>query len=117
MTGSTAALLAIVDDCTRKCLALLADTSLSGVRVAHEPDPLLAERGRPKMILSDNGSELTSNAILAWTDAARVEWHYIAPGKPKRAKVQSDTNDLAKDIGAPYGGQTGAKPPMISMSG
>jgi transposase InsO family protein len=28
------------------------------------------------------GSELTSNAILAWADAARVEWHYIAPGKP-----------------------------------
>ena len=34
------------------------------------------------MIVSDNGSELTSNAILAWADAARVEWHYIAPGKP-----------------------------------
>ena len=34
------------------------------------------------MIVSDNGSEPTSNAILAWADAARVEWHNIAPGKP-----------------------------------
>lgn len=75
-------ILAIVDDCTRECLALVADTSLSGVRVARELDRLLAERGRPKMIVSDNGSELTSNAILAWADAARIEWHYIAPGKP-----------------------------------
>lgn len=34
------------------------------------------------MIVSGNGSEFTSNAILAWADQARVEWHYIAPGKP-----------------------------------
>lgn len=74
--------LAIVDDCTRESLALVADTSLSGVRVARELDRLIAERGRPRMIVSDNGSEFTSNAILAWADQARVEWHYIAPGKP-----------------------------------
>ena len=46
--------LAIVDDCTRECLALIADTSLSGVRVARELDRLLMERGKPKMIVSDN---------------------------------------------------------------
>lgn len=43
-------MLGIVDDCTRECLALVADTSLSGRRVARELDRLLAERGRPKMI-------------------------------------------------------------------
>ncbi len=75
-------MLAIVDDCTRENLALVADTSLSGVRVARELDRLIAERGRPKMIVSDNGSEFTSNAILAWANQAHVEWHYIAPGKP-----------------------------------
>jgi hypothetical protein len=57
-------------------------TSLSGARVARELDGLIAERGRPRMIVSDNGSELTSNAILAWADQAHVEWYYIAPGKP-----------------------------------
>ena len=40
------------------------------------------ERGKPRMVVSDNGSELTSNAILAWADQSRVAWHYIAPGKP-----------------------------------
>lgn len=74
--------LTIVDDCTRENLALMADTSLSGVRVARELDRLITERGRPKMIVSDNGSEFISNAILAWADQARVEWPYIAPGKP-----------------------------------
>ena len=34
------------------------------------------------MIVSDNGSELTSNAILRWTEERGVDWHYIAPGKP-----------------------------------
>jgi putative transposase len=34
------------------------------------------------MIVSDNGTELTSNAILAWQEERQVEWHYIAPGKP-----------------------------------
>jgi putative transposase len=50
-------ILAIVDDCTRECLALVADTSLSGVKVARELDRILAERGRPKMIVSDNGED------------------------------------------------------------
>ena len=42
-------ILAIVDDCTRECLALVADTSLSGFRVARELDRLIVKRGRPKM--------------------------------------------------------------------
>src|SRR5690606_866393 len=80
--GGRFRILAVVDDCTRESLTLVADTSLSGLRVARELDRLIAERGKPKMIVSDNGSEFTSNAILAWADQARVEWHYIAPGKP-----------------------------------
>jgi len=34
------------------------------------------------MIVSDHGTELTCNAVLAWCADYRVEWHYIAPGKP-----------------------------------
>ncbi|MFK4535376.1 transposase InsO family protein [Bradyrhizobium ottawaense] len=75
-------ILTVVDDCTRECLALVADTSLSGSRVARELDRLIIERGKPKMVVSDNGTELTSNAILTWADQSRVAWHYIAPGKP-----------------------------------
>ena len=66
-------ILTIVDDCTRECLAPVADTSLSGVRVARELDRLMIERGKPKMIVSGNGSELTSNGILTWADQAGVE--------------------------------------------
>jgi len=42
--------------------------------------------GYPRMVVSDNGTELTSNAILKWQEDRKVEWHYIAPdiapGKP-----------------------------------
>jgi putative transposase len=78
-------ILAIVDDCTRECLALVADTSLSGARVARELDGVIAQRGaKPKVIVSDNGTELTSMAILAWSGGTKVDWHYIAPGKPQQ---------------------------------
>src|SRR5262245_20310486 len=77
-------ILAVVDDFTRESLALIPDTSLSGVRVARELDALIAWRGRPKSCVSDNGTELTSKAILNWTDTRSVDWHYIAPGKPQQ---------------------------------
>ena len=80
--GRRLRILIVVDDCTRECLKLVADTSISGIRVARELDRLLAERGKPKTIISDNGTELTSNAILRWADDHKVAWHYIAPGKP-----------------------------------
>jgi putative transposase len=80
--GRRLRILVVVDDCTRECLALIADTSISGIRVARELDRLLVDRGKPKMIVSDNGTELTSNAILRWADDHKIAWHYIAPGKP-----------------------------------
>jgi len=77
-------ILAVVDDFTRECLALVADTSLSGARVARELDVVLARRGRPKTCISDNGTELTSMAILRWQQDHGVDWHYIQPGKPQQ---------------------------------
>jgi putative transposase len=77
-------ILAVVDDFSRECLGLIADSSLSGLRVARELDRIAERRGYPRMLVSDNGTELTSNAILAWQQEHEVEWHYIAPGKPQQ---------------------------------
>lgn len=67
VTGRRFRVLNIVDDVTRECLRAVVDTSISGRRVVRELIDLIAERGRPKMIVSDNGTELTSNAVLAWS--------------------------------------------------
>ena len=89
--------LVVVDDFTRKCLALIVDTSLSGIRVARELGALLAARGRPLMIVSDNGTELTSRAILQWQGDQRVGWHYIAPGKPMQNGFVESLNGRFRD--------------------
>lgn len=75
-------ILNVIDDVTKESLAAVVDTSISGRRVARELTALIERRGKPGVIVSDNGTEFTSNAILAWSKDHRVEWHYIAPGKP-----------------------------------
>ena len=90
-------ILRVVDDYTRECLALVADTSLSGVRVARELTRLIGMRGKPHAVVSYNGSELTSPAILRWSQERRVEWHYIAPGKPMQNGFVESFNGRLRD--------------------
>ena len=90
-------ILAVVDDFTRECLCLVADTSLSGTRVARELDTIIAERGRPLLCVSDNGTELTSMAILRWCQETGIEWHYIAPGKPTQNAFIESFNGRLRD--------------------
>lgn len=89
--------LAIVDDYSRECLALVADTSLSGIRVVRELDALIATRGLPEIIVSDNGTEFTSMAILSWSQTTRINWHYIAPGKPMQNGFVESFNVRLRD--------------------
>jgi putative transposase len=90
-------ILAVVDDFTRECLCLVADTSLTGARVVRELALLVARRGRPRTIVSDNGAELTSMAILCWSQETRIEWHYIAPGKPTQNAFVESFNGRLRD--------------------
>ena len=80
-------IMTVVNDCTRECLALIADTSLSGARVAQELATLFDARGKPQTVVSDNGTEFTPNAILKFVDDRKFDWHYIAPGKPTQARL------------------------------
>jgi putative transposase len=90
-------ILNIVDDVTRECLGAIADVSISGIRVARELSAIVAGRGKPGMIVSDNGTELTSNAILAWSAETGIEWHYIAPGKPTQNGYVESFNGRMRD--------------------
>src|SRR5205823_460960 len=86
-------ILAIVDDCTRECLALVADSSISGRRVARELDDVIRRRGQPSTIVSDNGTELTSNAILSWADKSGTGWHTL-----RRASRSKTASSRALDL-------------------
>ena len=62
----------------------MVDTSIGGRRLARELDALIARRGKPVTIVSDNGTEMTSRMILDWSNRTGVGWYYIAPGKPQQ---------------------------------
>ena len=76
---------AVVDDYTHACLALVVDTSRSGTRVVRELDRIAEARGYPRQVVSDNGTELTSHAILRWREERSM------PGTPSRPASRSRT--------------------------
>jgi len=82
--------------CTRECRAgrrhlALRDAGSAGIGLPHR-------RPRPTLtIVSDNGTELTSNAILTWTDESQIGWHYIAPGKPMQNGLCESFNGRLRD--------------------
>ena len=90
-------ILAVNDDCCRENLCLVADTSLSGARVARELDALVRLYGKPGSIVSGNGTEFTCRAILDWANRNGVAWHYIEPGKPNRSLHREFFNGSLRD--------------------
>ena len=87
----------VIDDYTRECLALVADTSISGHRVARELDRIIRLYGKPETIVGDNGTELTSRAILDWQNRTGIAWHYIDPGKPQQNGFVESFNVRLRD--------------------
>lgn len=89
--------LSIVDQYSRECPALPVDTSMPGVRVIRELDKVIAVRGKPLMIMSDNGSEFISRAVIDWALAQGIEWHYITPGRPMENGYTESFNDKLRN--------------------
>jgi putative transposase len=96
-SGRRFRILAVADDFTRECLALVPDTSISGRRVARELDTVIRLYGKPETIVSDNGTELTSRAILEWQNERGIGWHYITPGKPTQNAFIESFNGRLRD--------------------
>jgi transposase InsO family protein len=119
ITGRRLRILNVVDDVTKECLASIVDTSISGKRVARELSALVAMRGQPEMIVSDHGTEFTSNAMLAWTEAAGVAWHFIAPGKPMRdtASAKPSTDGCGTSFSTRHCSSTSSRPAARSRTG
>ncbi len=58
---------------------------------------IIERRGKPGMIVSDNGTEFTCNAMLAWCKDNRIDWHFIAPGKPMQNGFIESLNGRMRD--------------------
>ena len=97
VTGRRLRIFNVVDDVTKECLAAVVDASISGARVARELARVIAWRGKPGLIVSDHGTEFTSTAMLTWTQKAKVDWHFIAPGKPMQNGICEAFNGRMRD--------------------
>ena len=96
-TGRRFRVFNVEDQFTRRGLGVEIDTSLPGRRIVRVLDRLVAAWGKPSMIVSDNGTELTCNAMLKWTTDMSVAWHYIQPGKPMQNGFMESFNGKLRD--------------------
>jgi transposase InsO family protein len=119
--GQRFRVLNVVDDVTRECLAAIrspsalnrwrfvGSPSISGrgaivfltngapMATARDLTALVVRRGKHGMMVSDSGTELISNAIPRWYSEHRIEWHYIAPGKPMQKGFVESFNGRMRD--------------------
>jgi putative transposase len=81
-TGQMVDILSVVDAYTRECLALKADTGPGSGRVTRVLELLIAERGRPENVRSDNGQEFPSRRMIGWCEDWKIGLAHIQPSRP-----------------------------------
>ena len=96
-TGKVIRMLTVVDDYTRECPAIEADTSLGGLRVRRVLDRIAEERGLPEAIVLDNGPEFRGRALTAWSEERGVRLEFIQPGKPAQNAYAESFNGRLRD--------------------
>jgi putative transposase len=89
--------LAIVDDCTRECVALEVDTSITGTRVKAVLERLADTRGLPRSITVDHGPEFEGQVLDAWAYSSNVQLSFIRPGKPNENAYIESFNGKFRD--------------------
>lgn len=95
--GRRVRLLAVVDDFTRACLAIEVDTSIGGRRVVEVLQRLVETRGKPTVLITDNGPEFVGRALDAWAYAQGIRLHFIDPGKPNQNAYVESFNGRFRD--------------------
>jgi putative transposase len=89
--------LTIVDEFTRQSLAITVDHCIGGAGVVTPLERLLAQRGKPKMLITDNGPEFTSRVLHQWAQHHGVTLHHIQPGKPTQNAFIESFNGTFRD--------------------
>jgi putative transposase len=91
-------ILTVVDQFTRECLCLVADQSLTGEKVAQALEPVVLQRGAPRAITVDNGSEFASRVMDAWAYRHGISWTLFGRASPSRmasSRVSTDGSGMS----------------------
>jgi transposase InsO family protein len=89
--------LTLVDEYTRECLALEVGRGMTARAVAAVLAGVVARRGVPAHIRSDNGPEFIARAIRAWMAGAGLETLYVEPGAPWENGYAESFNSKVRD--------------------
>ena len=92
-------ILNVMDDYNRESLALEADTSLPALRVIRVLEKIIAARGKPKYLRTDNGPEFISFLLRQWCASNNIGILYIQPGRPmQNAYVERKNGSLRREL-------------------
>jgi transposase InsO family protein len=95
--GRRLKILPIVDEFTRECLAIVVARSMTAPEVVGTLSRLVADRGAPKYLRSDNGPEFIAEAVKEWLAAAGTATLYIEPGSPWENPYSESFNSRFRD--------------------
>jgi putative transposase len=95
--GRALRVFAVIDDFSRRCVALEFDVAMPAERVTRMLDQAIETYGKPRRIRSDNGPEFTSKALDAWAYEQDIEHHFISPGKPIENALAESLNGRIRD--------------------
>jgi len=96
-SGRTLKCLAIVDNVTHESIAVAMEHCIGGSHLTRVLDGICAQRGKPAVIRSDNGREVTGKAMLNWAHRNGVALRLIEPGKPNQNAYIESFNGRLRD--------------------
>jgi putative transposase len=95
--GQVLKCLTVVDEYTRECLAIEVASSIRSERVIEVVARLVAARGAPAHLRSDNGPEFVAQALQDWLVEADIKTAYSDPGKPWQNGLNESFNGKFRD--------------------
>ena len=92
-------LLNVIDDFNRESLAVEVDTSLPCQRVIRVLNRIIAQRGKPATIRTDNGPEFISHQLQQWCENNGITMQYIQPGRPmQNAYIERKNGSMRREL-------------------
>lgn len=96
-TGQRFRALTVIDHFSRECVLIEAAVSLPAVKVTEALDKVMADRGQPRIITTDNGTEFTSGHFDSWAHRRGIKLDFIAPGRPVENSYIESFNGKFRD--------------------
>lgn len=96
-SGRTLKCLAIVDDATHEAVAVMGEHTIGGDHLTRILDGICSQRGKPRVIRTDNGPEFVGKAMLTWAHRHGIDLRLIEPGKPNQNAYVESFNGRLRD--------------------